>query len=76
MLTETTPIVCYGPWDGCEWAMFERRCPNCGRLVKADDTSNAEETGIGGKTPNATCSRCGRVRMLFLGFTAGGEDDG
>lgn len=67
MLTETTPIVCYGPWDGCEWAMFERRCPNCGRLVKADDTSNAEDAGIGcpplDALARAACGECLRFNI-------------
>lgn len=42
-MDENTPIVTYGPWNEDECAMFERRCPKCGRLVKADETSNVSE---------------------------------
>lgn len=76
MLTENTPVVGYGPWDG-GYAMFERRCPKCGRLVKADEKSNAAEAYPGLEIRhNATCSRCGRVRMPFQGWIEGDEDDG
>lgn len=47
MMDENTPIVTYGPWNEDEYAMFERRCPKCGRLVKADETSGAHES-VGG----------------------------
>lgn len=36
MMDGNTPIVTYGPWNEDEYAMFERRCPKCGRLDKAD----------------------------------------
>ena len=36
-----------------------RVCSTCGRFVKADPTSNENRA-----EPNATCSKCGRVRML------------
>ncbi len=84
MFDENTPIVIYGPWNEEEYAMFERRCPKCGRLVKADEVSGASE-GAGTSLflrpekkdppPNATCSRCGRVRMTFLGWTSAAEED-
>lgn len=83
MFDENTPTVIYGPWNRDEYAMFERRCPKCGRLVKADETSGAIE-GAGEflfprsekkiPPPNATCSRCGRVRMPFLGWTSDDEE--
>lgn len=84
MFDEDTPIVTYGPWNEDEYAMFERRCPKCGRLVKADETSNVSEAaGMSLFLPqkkkeppaNATCSRCGRVRMTFLGWTSADEED-
>lgn len=83
MLTENTPVVTYGPWNEDEYAMFERRCPKCGRLVKADESSGAHESAVGylanptekkEPPPNATCSRCGRVRMAFLGWTGADEE--
>ena len=83
MTGENTPIVIYGPWNEDEYAIFERRCPKCGRLVRADDATGAHESA--GESlvhpakkkeppPNATCSHCGRVRMAFLGWT--GIDEG
>lgn len=42
----------------------------CGRFVKADEVIGVhEELGLA-KLPNATCSRCGRVQMLFEGFVS------
>ena len=82
---ENTPIVTYGPWSQNEYAMFERRCPKCGRLVKADETSNVSEvSGMSLFLPrekedplsNATCSRCGRIRMMLLGWTSAAEEEG
>ena len=48
-------------------ACFVPVCMTCGRFVKADE---AVYTGDGGLSPepNATCSLCGRIRMLFEGF--------
>jgi hypothetical protein len=61
-----TPLVQYGS------ACFERVCPVCRRFVKADDTAMICE-GYGGLTDdkrpaNATCSKCGRVTMGFVGW--------
>jgi len=50
--------------DEDEEPAFERVCPKCGRYVKADST-----TSVLGKEPNATCSRCGRVRMDMVGWS-------
>ena len=49
-------------------ATFVPVCPRCGRYVRADETIGID--GFGGlkDQPNATCSRCGRVKMLFEGF--------
>lgn len=42
-------------------------CMACGRFVKADATVFFnEETGP--KKPNATCSKCGRIGMIFEGY--------
>ena len=55
-----------------EGATFVPVCPQCGRFVKADDTieiypeGNAEGLVVEGA--NATCSKCGRVGMLFEGY--------
>ena len=49
-------------------ATFVPVCPNCGRFIKADDTVLVnDETGLA-PYPNATCSKCGRIEMIFEGF--------
>jgi len=49
-------------------ASFIRRCEECGRFVRADDTIQVnEEVGLR-DVPNATCSLHGRTKMIFLGF--------
>jgi ribosomal protein L32 len=49
-------------------AVFVPVCEKCGRYVKADKAIFVNEiTGLK-DTPNATCSKCGRVQMLFEGF--------
>jgi len=49
-------------------ASFIPVCEKCGRFVKADhEIFINEEDGLSPQ-PNATCSRCGRARMLFEGF--------
>ena len=40
---------------------FIPRCPNCGRIVKADDVTLINE--LGEYKENATCKKCGRVKM-------------
>lgn len=51
-----------------EGATFVPVCEKCGRFVKADNSVWISE-GIGLKDcPNATCSKCGRTKMLFEGF--------
>lgn len=52
-------------WTGD--AVFVPVCSICGRFVKADEFVDVGERGLR-KQPNATCSRCGRVEMLFEGF--------
>ena len=49
-------------------AVFIRRCSKCNLFVKADALIHTnDETGLA-PGPNANCSRCGRVEMLFQGF--------
>jgi len=49
-------------------ATFVPVCEKCGRFVKADPTIQVSE-GLGLRDqPNATCSKCGRMAMLFEGF--------
>jgi len=49
-------------------ATFVPVCGGCGRYVKADDTIEVNEiTGLVDQ-PNATCTKCGRTKMLFEGF--------
>lgn len=61
---ERTPIVVYGD-DG---ATFERKCPQCGQFVANDGTITVDGAGRVKPGPNATCSKCGRVEMPFLGY--------
>lgn len=51
---------------GEEGATFIPMCKTCGRFVKPDETI----TFRGGAPvwPNAVCSKCGRVGMLFEGY--------
>ena len=65
-VTEATPMMFYG--EGNEVLAFIRLCPNCGRFVKCDNEVivNGLEELI--NQPNATCSKCGRVEMLFDGW--------
>jgi len=51
---------------GNEGACFVPVCA-CGRFVKPDAEVFVGERGLK-PGPNATCSRCGRVEMLFEGF--------
>lgn len=57
--------IIYGP-D----ARFVPVCEQCGRFVKADETIYCSEGAGLSSEPNATCSKCGRTRMLFEGFVA------
>ena len=63
---EKTPMKFYG--DDSNVLAFIRLCPDCGRFVKPDDyvlVNGLEEVS---KDPNATCSKCGRVTMIFDGW--------
>lgn len=49
-------------------AVFVPVCDKCGRFVKADTYIKINEiTGLS-REPNATCSKCGRINMIFEGF--------
>ena len=58
--------VTYGEGE-YEGATFVPVCPQCGRFVKPDATKRFQAETIVDE-PDATCSRCGRVQMLFEGF--------
>ncbi len=63
MYGEYTPTISYGSEeDGSK--VFVRVCPNCGRFVKADKECFVNDDS----KANATCKRCGRVRMDDLGW--------
>lgn len=49
-------------------AIFVPVCVKCGRFVKADKCVKVSELSGLSKEPNATCSKCGRVEMVFEGF--------
>lgn len=60
---EETRRICY---EG--GAQFVPVCEQCGRFVKADETIRCNDAIGLSNEPNATCSKCGRVQMLFEGF--------
>lgn len=68
MSEPSAPRVTYGDKDEPDGDLvFIRVCPNCGRFVKPDKiVKNIDENGK--FEPNATCSKCGRVNMLFEGY--------
>lgn len=47
-----------------EGATFVRRCEKCMRFVKADESVFVNDR----EKENATCSKCGRTKMLFIGY--------
>jgi RNase P subunit RPR2 len=56
----------YVQYDG--EATFARRCKKCNRIVRADKSIQvSEERGLAPDF-NATCKKCGRTHMVFLGF--------
>ena len=64
---ENGPRVIYACAEAGD-ATFVRVCEKCGRFVVADDTVLINDVrGLHPKV-NATCSKCGRTRMLFEGF--------
>lgn len=63
-----TPMQFYGDSDGFDVLAFIRLCPNCGKFIKADDSVLVNGLEEVSKDPNATCSKCGRVTMIFDGW--------
>ncbi len=55
-------------------AVFIPKCEKCGKYVKPDKSIKIISTGLKDE-PNATCSKCGRTKMLFEGFFAGDIPD-
>jgi len=49
-------------------ATFVPVCSKCKRFVTADETIESNDFDGLRDQPNATCSKCGRVKMLFEGF--------
>ena len=67
-LYEGVRRIVYGGEDSkYAGATFVPVCVSCGRFIKADDSVRFQGDTIA-EGPNATCSRCGRVEMLFEGF--------
>jgi hypothetical protein len=48
--------------------VFIRRCPQCSRFVKSDESVYSNENTGAITSPNATCSKHGRVSMPFIGY--------
>ena len=71
---ENTPTIAYDSPDQGMLQLWYRVCPNCGRYVKADDYTRIPEYQR--DEPNATCTKCGRVKMPFAGwFEEGFEEE-
>ena len=49
-------------------ATFVPVCEKCKRFVKADDVLWVNDFDELKDIPNATCKRCGRVKMIFEGY--------
>ena len=49
-------------------AVFIPVCEKCGRFVVADEQIKVHEWNGLKNEPNATCKKCGRVKMIFEGF--------
>lgn len=61
------PYICYD-CEGEGDATFVRVCTKCRRFVAADQRITVcLDSGLK-KQPNATCKKCGRVEMEFVGF--------
>ena len=46
---------------------FIRVCPVCGRMVKPDETIMVNQDYPYREAENATCQKCGRVKMPYEG---------
>ena len=53
---------------GEEGATFIPICKECGRIVKPDASVYFNGLGEVSKRPNATCSKHGRINMIFEGY--------
>ena len=51
-----------------EGATFVPVCEKCHRFVKPDKTVEISEILGLSKNSNATCSKCGKTKMIFEGF--------
>jgi hypothetical protein len=60
--------ISYGGDGECGQVVFIRRCPECLRFVKADKSVKVNDINGLKDEPNATCSKHGRVKMMFQGF--------
>lgn len=68
--SENVPVVVYGKGELCH--CYYRICPKCGRYVSPDKATKIPE--YQGNEPNATCKKCGRVRMTFCTWVEDIED--
>lgn len=60
-------VVCGAKGSYYEGATFVPVCQTCYRFVRADVSMKFQHDTIT-NSPNATCSKCGRTKMLFEGF--------
>lgn len=51
-----------------EGATFIPVCKGCGRFVKPDKKVTLTYDGPPADKPNATCKKCGRIKMIFEGY--------
>ena len=65
---ENTRRVGYDLKDGQGTIQFLPVCPNCGRYVKMDSSIKWNEGKGLSNEPNATCKKCGRIRLESEGI--------
>jgi len=67
-VSEGPPTITYGDEaDEFGAATFARVCPTCGRYLTPDPLVTFDGRGQP-RGETATCSRCGRVAMPFVGY--------
>jgi len=60
--------VVYAGSPGIGNAVFLPICDQCGRFIKADESVSVSEMDGLKDVPNATCSKHGRIKMVFEGY--------
>jgi hypothetical protein len=70
MMMREAPLIVYGDGDE-DGPAFERLCPKCARFIKFPETMKWREKFNGGcEFPDVTCSRCGPVQPVHIGWAS------